>query len=1613
MADFKLGRIRFIWKGDWTALTTYYVDDIIRNGGNTYVCVTGHVSSGDFPNDQANWNKISDGQEWKGDWAVETYYKVNDIVKYGGYLYIVNEAHTSALTEALGLENDQSKWDLYAEGFDYQAAWQPLTRYKINDIVKYNSTIYLCTEGHTSAGDTLTGLESDQDKWDVFSQGVAWLGDWQINTRYVVNDIIRYGGRTYVCNTGHVSSATLTLGLEANQSDWDIFHDGIEYKTDWTSGTRYKVNDLVKYGGGIWICTQYHTSQAYLTDDESKWAQFVEGLEFEDSWSGTRRYQAGDFVTYGGYSYVAITNNVGTRPSDNPTDWDLFTTGFRMVGDWGDDSSNYEYFQGDVVRVGGYTYLCILDNTGQQPPNTTYWERLNQGIEWNDAWTDATEYDLGDAVRYGSSSYIAVQRHTSDEIGTQNRPDQDLAGAYWNLLSGGGETLPMTTEGDMVYYGGAGPTRLPIGDPGQTLRVNSAGNAPEWSFFGKINHVWYTSTDNGIDSPAPNYGTTLDQPWKTVRYALEQIEKGALYPNAAYILEANRAFIQAETVEWVDYQIANDIAPFTSSFTYTKETCRRDTGQIIDALIWDLTHGGNERTRTAALTYFDSNGDLIAAIADEDGETSAALKYTLSLIDSAILQSLDPATNYQTENAVGSPITQIKDSTTYPEEDGAQTRLNALMAIVTDSLDAESSADIPGQIIPNNTLFVKTGVYSEVLPMIVPVQTAVVGDELRSTRITPAGSLVDSGDTTYTLAAIARLQALTSDIVQNVAVTKTTGNAESQVTTRPAGGADPAAHAEDLWQQIYDYINWGVNGAAGDSTEPVPNGTNTPQTSTDYTYAVEVLEANRDFLVEEAIAYIADTYPAYVYDEDKCRRDVNRYIDAIKYDVIYQPDSDATPIQTKGNYKSLLAARYYVNAVNGSTTEDMFYMRNATGLRNCTVADLSGTLSAANAYGTQRPTAGAYVSLDPGWGPADDRVWILNKSPYVQNVTTFGTGCVGLKVDGDLHDGGNDSIVANDFTQILSDGIGAWVTNLGRSELVSVFSYYNHIGYLAENGGKIRATNGNNSYGDFGSVSEGVDNTELPVTATVNNRTLDAIVDSVMTDGDDILVLNYLNAGQNYTGGGTTITITGEGYGLGTITPTTVNGGVFQVRMLDTDVDGDSTFDTGGADYESATNTAQEGNATSITISNTDTALSSQYIGMAIYITTGTGAGQYGYINSYNAGTKVAQVYKMSDGTAGWDHVIGSSIVSALDATTEYSIEPRITFTAPPSGLYTDTAKGRAIVTDNQIARIVIWDPGSGYTSEPTLTITDPNNTIEAPTQVRIGDGVLAQPTFSDRGTAFATASAEVVGDGYADQYQPGEFVEVDLLSEEPQPGSNIVFSHLPNKVFKLVAVRDFTGAGPYEAQLQVSPTLEISEAPEHGEDLEMRIRYSQVRLTGHDFLDIGTGNATETNYPNQPLYDPDATKETTESGGGRVFFTSTDQDGNFRVGDLFSVEQSTGIATLNADAFNISGLQELSLGELGLGSTGAVINEFSTDGTFTANSDNVVPTQKAIKTYITSQIGGGAATLNVNSVTAGQIEISGQQITTTLGTKIDVLQVVNFEKGVNGVPVAMNYFLS
>ena len=153
-------------------------------------------------------------------------------------------------------------------------------------------------------------------------------------------------------------------------------------------------------------------------------------------------------------------------------------------------------------------------------------------------------------------------------------------------------------------------------------------------------------------------------------------------------------------------------------------------------------------------------------------------------------------------------------------------------------------------------------------------------------------------------------------------------------------------------------------------------------------------------------------------------------------------------------------------------------------------------------------------------------------------------------------------------------------------------------------------------------------------------------------------------------------------------------------------------------------------------------------------------------------------------------------------------------------------------------------------------------------------------------------------------------------------------------------------------ATVRLTLGIPVGEAVVNGTSATVTSRFSNVRLTGHDFLDIGTGDFVTTNYPGIPTQPADQADEVEELTGGRVYFSSTDQDGDFRVGDLFRIQQSTGIATLSADAFDLSGLTELQLGSIGA-QIGATINEFSTDEEMGGNSNVAVPTEFATKGFI------------------------------------------------------------
>jgi hypothetical protein len=159
----------------------------------------------------------------------------------------------------------------------------------------------------------------------------------------------------------------------------------------------------------------------------------------------------------------------------------------------------------------------------------------------------------------------------------------------------------------------------------------------------------------------------------------------------------------------------------------------------------------------------------------------------------------------------------------------------------------------------------------------------------------------------------------------------------------------------------------------------------------------------------------------------------------------------------------------------------------------------------------------------------------------------------------------------------------------------------------------------------------------------------------------------------------------------------------------------------------------------------------------------------------------------------------------------------------------------------------------------------------------------------------------------------------------------------------------------------------------------QITVNISTTRATGHDFLDIGTGGYNTSNYPQRiygaPTLASDATKQVLEETVGRVFYVTTDENGIFKVGRFFEVDQGTGTVTFSA-SIALSNLDGLGFKK------GVAVNEFSTDSSFSDNSTSIVPVQSAIQSYVDNRLGitrdGGQVTSS-NSIGPGFLPLDGR----------------------------------
>ena len=270
--------------------------------------------------------------------------------------------------------------------------------------------------------------------------------------------------------------------------------------------------------------------------------------------------------------------------------------------------------------------------------------------------------------------------------------------------------------------------------------------------------------------------------------------------------------------------------------------------------------------------------------------------------------------------------------------------------------------------------------------------------------------------------------------------------------------------------------------------------------------------------------------------------------------------------------------------------------------------------------------------------------------------------------------------------------------------------------------------------------------------------------------------------------------------------------------------------------------------------------------------------------------------------------------------------------------------------------------------------------------------------------TGAGGATATLVA-GAVTSNQSGRIL-VTQFASSADAGDSLQFATTDGNAYQIQSVSSVT-ANSIAYHVLVFSTSRATPVAS-GVSVNVRKEFSLVRLTGHDFLQVGTGGTDTTNWPNNPTQSPNQTYQvmTNSTDPGRVYYTATDESGNFYVGDQFQVNQATGNVTLDASAFDLSGLESLRLGSVG-GLIGASVNEFSTDGTLAQNSNSKVPTQNAVKTYVDGQI----ASLNADKIVEGDtsVETIDSGSDGNIQFKINAQMKLQVDSGGNTIPGADN----
>ena len=212
---------------------------------------------------------------------------------------------------------------------------------------------------------------------------------------------------------------------------------------------------------------------------------------------------------------------------------------------------------------------------------------------------------------------------------------------------------------------------------------------------------------------------------------------------------------------------------------------------------------------------------------------------------------------------------------------------------------------------------------------------------------------------------------------------------------------------------------------------------------------------------------------------------------------------------------------------------------------------------------------------------------------------------------------------------------------------------------------------------------------------------------------------------------------------------------------------------------------------------------------------------------------------------------------------------------------FKDVGPGIALTAPlRRLARVEITNKGSGYSasSPPNVRIEDQGgNTLP------LGpEGIIAEVSATVDDETGQLSSIDVINSGR--NYLPSQNLQVTI-----EGNGNATATAITEPIY-------FTVESSTDSSLSGIATVTLAEIIPYlvgaGTSVEFR-RISRILTSGHSFEYIGTGTDINISTPFQGSI-PIKENEVVARDGARIPFTSTDQQGNFDIGEGIRVDQTT-----------------------------------------------------------------------------------------------------------------------